>query len=216
MPARWAPLPEDLTGPTSGAAPEPDAMLTDVTRDGQIWRLGTAEDVAWITGNTPPGTSITSAVPPVFDGYATVTLPEDTDDQAEHDAALLSVLRAHTGDRRWWLGYLDNGADDVVFPAAPGVELYSHWRYIVVLAGPDEAAGWRRGDLCSFWSGHLPNLMFPIDRRWIVSTMWDDDWTCVGGPVALIDALLSHCALAHRVRRVELGQVATPPGHTAI
>jgi hypothetical protein len=32
----------------------------------------------------------------------------------------------------------------------------------------------------------LPNLMFPADRSWLVSTLWDDDWTCVGGPAELV------------------------------
>ena len=29
--------------------------------------------------------------------------------------------------------------------------------------------------------GALPDLMFPADRSWLVSTLWDDDRTCVGG-----------------------------------
>jgi len=152
----------------------------------------------------------------VFEAYATVVLPEDPAEQDAHDAAVLSVLRAHSADRRWWLGYLDTGADDVVFPAAPRVRLYADWPYVLVQAGPDQAATWRSGDFGSFWTGQLPNLMFPTDRGWLVYTLWDDDWTCVGGPAALVTELLAHPELAARARRVEVGQDATPPGHQAI
>jgi hypothetical protein len=48
----------------------------------------------------------------------------------------------------------------------------------------------RRTGPSSFWKGVLPNLMFPEDRSWLVSTLWDDDWTCVGGPAELIDKVL--------------------------
>jgi hypothetical protein len=178
--------------------------------------LGTASDVAWIAAGTTVDTAITSAIPAVFDAYATIVVPEDTADQARHDSALMSVLRAQATDQRWWLGYLDTGADDVVFPDAPRVRLYTDWPYVLVQAGPEQAARWRRWDLGSFWSGHLPNLMFPVDRRWLVSTLWDDDWTCVGGPTALIEQLLGNPELRPRARRVDPNQDATPPGHRAI
>ena len=56
--------------------------------------------------------------------------------------------------------------------------------------------------------------MFPADRSWLVSTLWDDDWTCIGGPAQLMDGFLRHREL--EARRVTLGQDATPPGHQAI
>jgi hypothetical protein len=148
----------------------------------------------------------------VYDAYATIVVPEDWTDQPPHDAALLSVLRRHGADQRWWLGYLDTGGDDVVFPDAPRVTLYAGWSYVLALAGPEQASVWRRW---SSRSTHLPNLMFPLSRGWLVSTLWDDDWTCVGGTAALVDDLLRHPDLSPRVRRVEIGQDATPPGHTA-
>lgn len=210
VPALWMPAP--------GALPDrgPDPSITEVLRDGTHWPVGTVADVAWIAAETTVGTTITAAIPAVFDAYGTVVLPEDGDGQDSHDAALLSVLRAHSVDERWWLGYLETGADDVVFPEAPRVRLYSDWPYVLVQAGPDQAATWRRRGLGSLRSCHLPNLMFPTDRRWLVSTLWDDDWTCVGGCVALVDDLLQHPELQSRTRLVELGDDATPPGHHAI
>jgi hypothetical protein len=93
------------------------------------------------------------------------------------------------------------------------VTLYSGWHYVLVKAGPEQAASWRRDDPGSFWPGVLPNLMFPADRSWLVSTLWDDDWTCIGGPAGLVDRFLRHPNL--QARPVALGQDGTPPGHQA-
>jgi hypothetical protein len=203
--------------PTPDGAPEPTVhpALTAVGRGGQSWQLGTNADVAWIAGGTTVGKTITSAIPPVFDAYATILLPEDRDDHQLHDNALLSVLRDHTALQPWWLGYLDTGADDVVFPCAPRVTLYSGWPYVLVQAGPEQAGSWRRWDYGSYWRGHLPNLMFPADRSWVVSTLWDDDWTCIGGSAAIVNSFQRRPELAPLTRQVELGTDATPPGHHA-
>jgi hypothetical protein len=42
---------------------------------------------------------------------------------------------------------------------------------VLVEAGPQQAATWRRHESPSFWKGALPNLMFPADRSWLVSTL---------------------------------------------
>jgi hypothetical protein len=55
--------------------------------------------------------------------------------------------------------------------------------------------------------------MFPADRSWLVSSLWDDDWTCLGGSTELVQKFLDHPDLA--ARRTELGHDATPPGHQA-
>jgi hypothetical protein len=183
-------------------------------RDGNTWRIGTDAEVAWIKNGTSAGLAITAAIPPVFEAYATVVLPEGGDGQDEHDQAVLVLLRRQSAGQPWWLGYLDTGADDIVFPGAPMVTLYAGWHYLLVEAGPEQAASWRGSDLRSFWKGVLPNLMFPADRSWLVSTLWDDDWTCIGGPAELIDSFLRHPGL--QARPVVLGdQDATPPGHQA-
>jgi hypothetical protein len=76
-------------------------------------------------------------------------------------------------------------------------------------SAPEQAAGWRQRD----WKLAIPDLMFPADRSWLLSTLWDDDWTCVGGPEPLVSSLLSHPLLGGRTRRVGVDEDATPPGH---
>jgi hypothetical protein len=183
-------------------------------RDGSTWRIGTAAEVAWIALGTSTGLTITAAIPPVFEAYATIVLPDSDEGQQAHDRAVLALLSEHAAGQPWWLAYLDTGADDVVFPRAPMVTLYTGWRYVLVQAGPEQAARWRRRDLGSFWKGVLPNLIFPADRSWLVSTLWDDDWTCIGGPAGLVAGFLRHPDL--QARPVALGQDATPPGHQAL
>lgn len=192
-------------------------------KDGRPWPIGSHTEVAWIQDGTSITTSITAAIPPLFDAYATLALPEPggaahssaSDEQDCHDRALLAVLSRHAAPQSWWLGYLDTGADDVVFRDAPPVTLYAGWRYVLVEAGPRQATAWRSAGPGSFWKGSLPNLMFPADRSWLVSTLWDDDWTCIGGPAALVEELLGDGELGSRARRVALGDDATPPGRQA-
>jgi hypothetical protein len=183
-------------------------------KDGSTWRIGTDAEVAWIADSTFTGLTITAAIPPVFEAYATVVLPDRGEGQDKHDRAVLGLLGGQSAGQPWWLGYLDTGADDIVFPDAPMVTLYTGWRYVLVEAGPEQAARWRTGDLGSFWKGALPNLMFPADRSWLVSSLWDDDWTCIGGPAELVNRFLRHPDL--QARAVALGQDATPPGHQAL
>lgn len=175
------------------------------------WRIGTDADVAWIQNATDVGVTITSAIPPVFAAYATILVPDKDEGRTENVDLVLSLLRERSGDEPWWLGYLDTGADDVVFPDAPRVTLYSDWRYVLVQAGPDEALSWRRN--LQSWRAPGPDLVFPDDRAWLMSWLWDDDWRCLGGSSELIDRFLRQPQL--EVRRVELGEDATPPGHVA-
>jgi hypothetical protein len=186
-------------------------------RDGRAWRIGGGAEVSWIQDGTSVTKAITSAIPPVFDAYATVELPAIwQEEQDRHDAAVIEMLTRHTVSQPWWLGYLDTGADDVVFADAARATLYEDWKYVLVEAGPQQAASWRTSDARTFWKGALPNLMFPADRSWLVSTLWDDDWTCIGGRVALVEALLHDPDLGRRARQVSLGDDdATPPGHEA-
>jgi hypothetical protein len=92
-----------------------------------------------------------------------VTSDERNQDSGEQprqrDRAVWALLSEHSPGQPWWLGYLDTGVDDMVFPGAPMVTLYAGWHYVLVEAGPEQAATWRRNDPVSY--GALPNLMFP-------------------------------------------------------
>lgn len=114
--------------------------------DGRAWRVGREAEVAWIEENTESGLTITSAIPPVFEAYATLELPgtgnQPTASSAEewkqldkewdrHEAAVLAVLGEHSAPQPWWLGYLDSGATDLIFDDAPRVRFYADWPYVV-------------------------------------------------------------------------------------
>jgi hypothetical protein len=47
-----------------------------------------------------------------------------------------ALLSEHLAGQPWWLGYLDTGADDIVFPGAPMVTFYSGWHCVLVEADP--------------------------------------------------------------------------------
>lgn len=82
---------------------------------------------------------------------------------------------------------------------------------MLVQAGPRQAAAWGKDERGPSWE--LPSLMFPADGSWLVSTLWDDDWTCVGGPASLVQRIMAHPQLEARV--VAPGEDATPPGYRA-
>lgn len=208
-------------------ATQPRNCQTRIRRlkDGQTWRVGLDSEIAWIRERTAPGFGITSAIPPLFSAYATLELPGTgehdplswSEDPDRHSAGVLAVLSEHTTAQSWWLGYLDTGVGaETIFYDVPKVTLYSDWHYVLVEAGPEQAGSWRAYDPRNR-KGPLPDLMFATDRSWLFSTMWDDDWTCIGGPRELVDSFLTHPDLRHRVRHVDpSAEDATPPGHTAI
>ena len=47
-----------------------------------------------------------------------------------------------------------------------------------------------------------------------VSLLWDDDWSCIGGPAVLVDRFLRHPDL--QARPVAHGEDAAPPGHEVL
>src|SRR2546427_12500084 len=75
----------------------------DVTKDGRSWRIGTASDVAWLAGHTTQGLSITTAIPPVFDAYATFYPPDGVSFEA-HERAVVHELTEHTPAQPWVAG----------------------------------------------------------------------------------------------------------------
>lgn len=176
-------------------------------RDGRTWPVGDTATVRWIRDGTTPGLTIDSAIPLVFESYATLALPAV---HACMDTCLVDVLAMH-GPHPWWLGYLLTGTDDDdTTPDLPPVPLFVSWEYVLVEAGPSQAASWR-GE--ASWRGRLPDLIFPADRSWLVSRLWDDDWRCIGGPADLLHQLVT--AFPQEARSVAAGEDATPPGHDA-
>ncbi len=179
----------------------------EVHRDGRTWRLGGVGDVAWL-GGRPNGVTVETAVPLVFEAYATFAPPEGTT-VVDHERAVVQQLAAHTQPQPWWLGYLDTGAHDVVFPAAPRVSLYWDWPYVPVQAEPEQALAWRTGHM-RHGAGALPDLFFPQDRSWLVSALWDDGWSCFGGSATLVRSLEREPLVGGR--RVRPGEDVLPPG----
>ncbi len=179
-------------------------------KDGRSWRIGTQIDVDWTLDGTETGRTITSGIPPVFEAYATVVLPDRDENRRLADELLLGLLAEESDAQPWWLDYLDVGADDVIFPDVPMVTLYADWQYVLVEAGRPQAANWRNDNA---WKGKLPDLVFPADRSWLLSTLWDDDWRCLGGSRHLVQRILDQPGLD--AREVSLGLDATPPGHVS-
>jgi hypothetical protein len=140
-------------------------------KDGRAWCIGGDADVAWIRENTEVSFAITSAIPAVFEAYATLELPNSGDqlspspleDPDRHNAGVLALLSQHSGGQPWWIGYLDTGGADIVFDNArkvrPGPT--DPW-YVLVEPGPEQARAWRERD---HWKSPLPDLCFrPIAR----------------------------------------------------
>jgi len=190
------------------------------SKDGRDWRIGSKAEFEWIEEQTEDGRQVPPGVPPVFEAYATLELagsgngkPLDFEVSEAHDRAVLDVLVAQTSPQPWWLGYLEtSNRTNVVFDDAPRVANSIGWPYVLVEAGPEQAWTWRGED----WKGWLPDLIFPADRAWLLNTLWDDDWTCLGGPRPFIDAFLADPELGPRTREVDLStKDPIPPGHIA-
>jgi hypothetical protein len=195
------------------AAVKARAMFGDgshVLTDGRAWRLATDNGHRCGVDQRRDVGEHDDHVrdPPAFASYCTLELPK-TKDRAEstrHEQAVIELLTKQTPRQPWWLGYLDTGASDVVFPCAPRTTVYYGYGYVLVEAGPPQATGWR--DEGFSWT--LPELMFPANRSWLASTMWDDGWTSIGGSQQLVEGFLSDTTLGPRGRRVALGQASTP------
>ncbi len=178
------------------------------------WQFGGPDDVAWLVPRRRRADGAWPfSLPECYPAYCRVILPPAVAGaQQRHDLALVNRLREHTGPQHWWLGYLDTTGlgDDVVFPNAPRVSLYWDWRYVLVKAGPDEALAWRPSEgFGAPWKGALPDLMFPVDRRWLCTTGWDDRETWIGGPAELVRDIAQDPDLG---RRTQLASPTTLPG----
>lgn len=186
--------------------------MFEAEKEGRAWQVAKQEDVAWVAANTKVGRTIVSAIPPVFQEYATVSFDLDFD-ISESQVTLIKSFTSLSKSLDWWLGFLDTGNADLVFWQVPKVRLYSGWQYVCVKAGPLQALSWRSPST-SDGKRLLPDLMFPQDRSWLFSTLWDDTWSCVGGATSAVEALSAVEGLS--VRTVGLNDVMTPPGRDLI
>ena len=100
-------------------------------------------------------------------------------------ALLCSRCSASTPRHNHGGWHLETGGADIVFydvrKVRPG-PTNDAW-YVLVEAGPEQAGFWREHE---HWKSPLPDLIFPADHSWLFSTLWDDDWTCIGGSRGLV------------------------------
>lgn len=126
------------------------------------------EDVAWIRRGTVVSETIRSAIPEGFDVYGLLDISEE---RPTEDALLAAV----TADSNTQLvaGWIDRGP----YPPQPGDEhvLYSGWRYRFRRTKASQLQG-----LPAEGDGGFPDLLFPPDRSWLISLLWDDSWRSVG------------------------------------
>ena len=172
------------------------------SKDGRNWQIGDEQTVEWIRSNTLGGNQVTAAIPPVFDRYATL-MPSARTAPEIFERKCVEVLSS-TSNQAWWLGFLHTGAFPSPLPDAPEIELNYGWKYLFVKAGPPQALTWRTGNIRSGISGLIPEIIFPEDRSWLLSGLWDDAWICVGCNESLLDALRNQQEiLVHRVATTE-------------
>lgn len=167
--------------------------------------------VHWITDSTRSDRTIASAIPPVYAAYATIVVPDSDEAKTRSDRALVDVLQAHGPADRWWVGYLDTGVADLSDIEGPRVSAYAGWTYVLQAVDPRHVLAARDNGRSTPWHSALPELVFPHDRSWLVSTLWDDDWRCLGGPESLLEAVLARSPL--EARAVDVDEDATPPDH---
>src|SRR6266700_770928 len=94
-----APLPRPRVDPEAPMASA--ALPVRRARDGRTWRIGTDAEVAWIANGTSMGRTITAAIPPVFEAYATAVLPYRGEGQDRHDQAVLALLSEQPAGLPW-------------------------------------------------------------------------------------------------------------------
>lgn len=160
-----------------------------------------SELVDWITDATRIGRTIACAIPPVYEAYATIVVPDGNEAKTQSDLALVHVLQAHALADRWWLGYLDTGVADLSNIEGQRVSAYFGWPYVLKLGDPRQVLAARDNGRSTPWHSALPELLFTHDRSWLVSTLWDDDWRCLGGPASLVEAVLAHSHIEAWSRR---------------
>lgn len=170
-------------------------------KDGGQWRLGCAEDIAWIESAIDFSRPLVTELPPVFAAYCRVEIPDDPKSRARHDTAIVRALTDESGPSPWWLGYLEYGIEITrAFGNMPRTRLFG-WDFVLIQAGADQALNWRTRCAPSLdWKGALPDLLFHADHSWMLFTSWDDHWSGVGGSQALVRRIIDDPELRSSTR----------------
>ena len=114
-----------------------------------------------------------------YQGYATFH-PGVVEVDA-HERAIVDLLSGHTSDQPWSLGCLDADAHDMVFPQTRKRSfLYAASPYVLIEAPPDPALSRGDSDACAR-TAHCRICAFRRTASSLVSALWDDLWTDVGG-----------------------------------
>jgi hypothetical protein len=161
------------------------------SRDGKDWQVGDDQTVSWIRSNTVGGGRITAAIPPIYPRYATL-MPSAGTAPEVFERECVEALEGCTPSQPWWLGFLHTGAFPSPFPDAQEVELNYNWEYLFVRARPPQALNWRRGNIRSGLDGLIPEIIYPEDRSWLLSGMWDDAFICLGCDESVLNTLRNH------------------------
>jgi hypothetical protein len=85
-------------GPRGGTSHNLPSMTDERERevwrnkDGRAWRIGGQADVTWIQENTQVALAITSAIPPVFEAYATLEHPEPANQRPARESSRIGTV----------------------------------------------------------------------------------------------------------------------------
>ena len=135
-------------------------------------------DVNWIRQESALAETLTYAIPDRYEAYGVLDLPREI---GPVEDGLLDALTARpTG--LLIAGWIDRGP----WPPSTGDEhvLYTGWRYRLRRVAESELRG-----LPTEGEGSFPDLLFPQDRSWLVSLLWDDSWRSIGASQAIATRL---------------------------
>lgn len=138
------------------------------------------EHISWIRHDGAAFGTLQYAIPGGFEAYGVLDLPQDI---VPIEDALLSTLGVSPADQVL-AGWIDRGP----WPAPAGDEhvLYTGWKYRLRRVPASELSG-----LPTEGVGSFPDLLFPPDRSWLVSLLWDDSWRSIGTSQTTADRLAS-------------------------
>ena len=160
------------------------------------------EDVDWIRGNDAAFGTLRFAIPSGYEAYGVLDLPADI---VPIEDALLSALGVDPADQLV-AGWIDRGPWST--PAGDEHVLYSGWRYRLRRVAAADLSG-----LPTEGEGSFPDMLFPPDRSWLVSLLWDDAWRSIGSSQAIADLLASRLPnfqqLAPHANLAETGRLPT-------